>query len=153
MLSKSQKLNKIINHVKEEGISAYSISKATNISEAGLGKILNKVSKNPQERTVDVIYNYLFKEELSEEIKEIKGKKDFKTLNIDAKLDEIHNLLQILRESSEEIRKTGENTKEKVDHNEQLIGQTNKNMFEQSMNIQEVLDELEEKSKSVRKLS
>ena len=99
-LSKSQKLNKIINHVKDEGISAYSISKATNISEAGLGKILNKVSKNPQERTVDVIYNYLFKEGITEEIKEVK---EFKTLNIDAKLDELHNLLQTLTHTSKDM--------------------------------------------------
>ena len=67
MLTKSQKLNKIINQVRIEGISAYRISKATKISEAGLGKILNKISKNPQERTVEALWNYLFKEEEEEE--------------------------------------------------------------------------------------
>jgi transcriptional regulator with XRE-family HTH domain len=47
----------------------------------------------------DVTIPYLFggKEEVKEEIKRVKK---FESLNIDAKLDEIHNLLQIIKESN-----------------------------------------------------
>lgn len=57
---KINKLNKIINYVTENNISAYVIAKNTGISEAGVGKILNKVSINPREHNINLIYNYLF---------------------------------------------------------------------------------------------
>ena len=55
-----EKLSKILNHVKKNGISAYSISKGTGISEAGIGKIVNKISTNPNANTVLSIYDFLF---------------------------------------------------------------------------------------------
>ncbi len=59
-ITKQEKLKKIIIYVEDNDISAYEIAKNTKLTEAGIGKILNKVSKNPREMTVDAIYNYLF---------------------------------------------------------------------------------------------
>ncbi len=64
-LTKKEKLEKIIDYVKNNDISAYIIAKNTKISEAGVGKILNKVSTNPHEITVNTIYDYLFPVEKS----------------------------------------------------------------------------------------
>ena len=63
VLNKTEKLNRILDIVRKKNISAYSIAKGTGISEAGIGKILNKSSKNPQKTTVDTIYRFLFSEE------------------------------------------------------------------------------------------
>mgnify|MGYP003650251903 CR=1 FL=1 len=59
-MKKIDKINEIIERVREKGITAYVISKNTKISQAGIGKILNRSSKNPRELTVDAIYSYLF---------------------------------------------------------------------------------------------
>ena len=58
---KAEKLKEILNYVEENNISAYSIAKETGISEAGIGKIINGASKNPQLRTLEKIHAYLFK--------------------------------------------------------------------------------------------
>lgn len=60
MITKEQKIEEIISFVKSNEITAYSIAKATGISEAGIGKILNKLSKNPRNITIDTIYKFLF---------------------------------------------------------------------------------------------
>ena len=148
MLTKQEKIEKIISHVKKSGISAYAISKNTKLTEAGIGKILNKSSKNPRDLTVDALFRYLFGgvnevNKVKEEIKKVQG---FESLSIELKLNEIHNLLQT-------IKVAGSDTKNKVEANSDLIARTNRSMFEQSMNFQEVLDELEEKSKEVKRLS
>jgi predicted transcriptional regulator len=59
-INKTHKLKRILDHIQKNKISAYSIAKGTKISEAGIGKIINKSSKNPQNSTVDRIYEYLF---------------------------------------------------------------------------------------------
>ena len=60
---KLKKVKEIIDYVKKNNISAYSIAKATKVSEAGIGKILNKSSKNPRDLTIDAIYYFLFESE------------------------------------------------------------------------------------------
>ncbi|MCG8213596.1 S24 family peptidase [Tenacibaculum finnmarkense genomovar finnmarkense] len=60
MTKKEHTINKIIDYVEENNVSAYSIAQNTKLSEAGIGKILNKSSKNPRDLTVEAIYNYLF---------------------------------------------------------------------------------------------
>ena len=47
----------------------------------------------------------------------------------------------------------GTDTKKKVENNEKLIAQTNRNMFEQTMSIQELIDDIDQKTKSIRRLS
>tara|TARA_R110000850_G_C9785108_1_gene448775 strand:- start:334 stop:768 length:435 start_codon:yes stop_codon:yes gene_type:complete len=93
----------------------------------------------------DVTIPYLFGggEPVKQEIKEVKG---FKSLSIENKLNEIHKLLKIISDS-------GDDTRTQIEENKELITKTNRSMFEQSMNFQEVLDELEEKSKEVKRLS
>ena len=41
----------------------------------------------------------------------------------------------------------GADTKKKVENNEKLITQTNKNMLEQKVSIQKLIDELDQKTK------
>jgi len=68
MLDKERKVREIIDYVEKNNISAYSIAKATKVSEAGVGKILNKSSKNPRDLTIDAIHSFLFKEDVKEDI-------------------------------------------------------------------------------------
>jgi hypothetical protein len=145
MITKKEKIEKIINHVRNKGISAYAISKNTKLTEAGIGKILNKSSKNPRDLTVDALFRYLFNQEdfQNSTNKEVQEIKEFDSLNIDKKLNKIYDLLEFLKDS-------GKETKNKIEANRDLIAQTNRSMFEQSMNFQEVLDELEEKRKSLK---
>lgn len=62
-LTNEEKLKKIIILTELHDITAYEIAKNTTISEAGVGKILNKVSKKPHTNTVNSIYNYVIKYE------------------------------------------------------------------------------------------
>ena len=55
-------LKRIINEIKNRGLTAYEISKDLPISEVGINKILNGQSKNPRRSTLILLRNYLFKE-------------------------------------------------------------------------------------------
>jgi transcriptional regulator with XRE-family HTH domain len=101
---------------------------------------INKLKKIAQH--YDVTIPYLFGGK-KEEIKEVQEIKEFDSLNIDKKLNKIYDLLEFLKDS-------GKETKNKIEANKYLIAQTNRSMFEQSMNFQEVLDELEEKKKRLK---
>ena len=68
-LEKEEKLKKIIDFVKKESISAYSISQKTGLSEAGVGRILNGKIKNPNGITVVTIHDYLFSNNTVKEVK------------------------------------------------------------------------------------
>jgi transcriptional regulator with XRE-family HTH domain len=89
----------------------------------------------------DVTVPYLFSGEESEK-QEIKKLKGFESLSIELKLNEIHDLLKIIKEA-------GKDTNKNVEANKELIATTNRSLFEQSMNFQESLDELEKKSKKL----
>ncbi len=58
-ISKHEKLAHIFEIIKKHNISNYEISQNTGISEAGLGSITNKITKNPREITVNAIYDFL----------------------------------------------------------------------------------------------
>lgn len=60
-LTKQQKLNFIKEQVTILQIRAYEIAKNTSLTEAGIGKILNGTVKNPQERSLNEIIEYLEK--------------------------------------------------------------------------------------------
>jgi hypothetical protein len=53
-------LRRIINTIKDGGITAYEISKNTPLSEAGINKILSGLSTNPRKTTLLVLQDYLF---------------------------------------------------------------------------------------------
>jgi hypothetical protein len=54
-LTKKEKLLYILEKVKETGYSAHYISKNTDLSEAGVQRILNGTSKSPQKKSLDAI--------------------------------------------------------------------------------------------------
>lgn len=58
-LSKKQKLNFILEKVKEFEISGYEIGKKTGMSISGIERILNGTVKNPHENTLNAIIDYL----------------------------------------------------------------------------------------------
>jgi transcriptional regulator with XRE-family HTH domain len=58
-LSKKQKLNFIIEKVLELEITSYEIGKKTKLSVSGIDKILSGIVKNPQEKTLNTILEYL----------------------------------------------------------------------------------------------
>ena len=47
----------------------------------------------------------------------------------------------------------GADTKKKVENNEKLIAQKNKNILEQKVSIQKLIDELDQRTKNTRELS
>ncbi|SEH05281.1 hypothetical protein [Candidatus Venteria ishoeyi] len=61
-LTKEEKLQFIYDYTEENAISAYKIAKHTGLNEGGVGKILQKKSKNPHKYSVQAIYDYLTKE-------------------------------------------------------------------------------------------
>ena len=60
-LTKKEKLNFILEKIEELGFSAYEISKDTNLTEAGIARILKGVAKNPHETSLNEIILFLEK--------------------------------------------------------------------------------------------
>lgn len=54
------KLEKILNKIEEEGLTAYEISKEVALTEAGLLKMMRRESK-PRDSTIQLLDNYLSK--------------------------------------------------------------------------------------------
>lgn len=69
-LSKKEKLEFVLEKCKELSISAYEIAKNSNLTEAGIIRILNGTSKNPHENTLDSIILFLEKKVLGKNISE-----------------------------------------------------------------------------------
>lgn len=67
-LSKEEKLKFILKTYKELNISANTISKNTKLTEAGIQRILNGTSKNPQENSLNEIILFFEKKVLGSEI-------------------------------------------------------------------------------------
>jgi len=60
MLSKKEKIIKILQTIVEKDISAYKVSKDTGLNESGVKRFLKGDVTNPQTKTVDTIYDYLY---------------------------------------------------------------------------------------------
>ncbi|WP_295093691.1 hypothetical protein [uncultured Flavobacterium sp.] len=58
-LSKREKLKFILEKVEEIQLSAYEISKGTTLTEAGVSRILKGIAKNPHEKSLNIILEYL----------------------------------------------------------------------------------------------
>lgn len=58
-LTKKEKLSFILEETKKNEISAYEIAKKTNLTEAGVSRILNGIVKNPHENSLNTIIEYL----------------------------------------------------------------------------------------------
>lgn len=63
-LTKKEKLNFVLEKIEELGFSAYEISKDTNLTEAGIARILKGVAKNPHETSLNEIILFLEKKVL-----------------------------------------------------------------------------------------
>lgn len=61
-------IENIIKTIKDRGLTAYELSKKLPISEVGINKILNGTSQNPRKTTLQVLHNYLFKNQDVSEI-------------------------------------------------------------------------------------
>ncbi|MHC0441580.1 hypothetical protein [Flavobacterium sp. 3-210] len=58
-LTKKEKLKFVLEKVKEMEVTAYDIAKNTTLTEAGVLRIINGTSKNPQENSLNAIILYL----------------------------------------------------------------------------------------------
>jgi predicted transcriptional regulator len=58
-LGKKEKLQLIKEMIDVLGVKAYEIAKNTTLTESGIGKILNGKVQNPQERSLNEMFNYL----------------------------------------------------------------------------------------------
>ena len=58
-LTKKQKLKFVLQKIEELEISSYEIGKKTGLSVAGLDKLINGSVKNPHEKTLNEIINFL----------------------------------------------------------------------------------------------
>ena len=99
LMLKVKELRRGKNQSQTELSAAIGVSLRT-IQNYEAGKVdisSKKLELIAQHYNVTVAYLFGGKKEEKEEIKEVK---EFKTLNIDAKLDELHNLLQILTQKS-----------------------------------------------------
>ena len=77
-----------------------------------------------------------------------KTKKEFSDLKIDEKLDALDEKLRKIQLMLQTSLDAGADTKKKVENNEKLIAQTNKNMLEQKVSIQKLIDELDQSQKT-----
>jgi hypothetical protein len=69
-MNKLHKLKLIIEAINEHNITAYEIGKNTNISTFAIQKIIKGETKNPNERTLDIILEFLEKAIVGTDIKE-----------------------------------------------------------------------------------
>lgn len=112
-LTKKEKLDFIKQEINKKNISAYIISKNTNLTEAGVGKILNGTVKNPHESSIDTILLYLEKIQLGSGLNKVEEeapiyeksefdlKKYILCMETENKLTkEIHRLQTILRKNN-----------------------------------------------------
>lgn len=69
-MNKMHKLKLMIEAINEHNITAYEIGKNTNISTFAIQKIIKGETKNPNERTLDIILEFLEKAIVGTDIKE-----------------------------------------------------------------------------------
>jgi len=116
-LNKQEKLNFVLKNQKELKISANTISKNTKLTEAGIQRILNGTSKNPQENSLNEIIEFFEKRILgSDENKIEEPPAVYTDPNLDLTkyvncieresklLKEIHKLQSLLRKNSIEFK-------------------------------------------------
>lgn len=56
---KLDNLEDILQEIEKRGLTAYKISQETTLTEAGLGKIINRITKKPNKTTLDILKSYL----------------------------------------------------------------------------------------------
>ena len=98
-LTKEQKLKFIIEKVAEMNISAYEISKKTNLTAAGIGKILNNSIKNPHENSLNTIIEFLEQKILGTEIGKVsEPKEEYKRIDSEGYRNCLQDVNKYMRE-------------------------------------------------------
>jgi DNA-binding PadR family transcriptional regulator len=99
-MNKLDKLRIALNTIKEHNITAYEIGKNTKISTFAIQKIISGDTKNPNERTIDDILDFLEKATIATNYKEnlVNEEKE------DYKISPKTNLEKCLSEQVEMIR-------------------------------------------------
>lgn len=69
-LTKKQKLDFVIEKIKELELTSYEIGKKTNLSVAGIDKLVSGEVKNPHENTLNIIIDFLENKVLGSNLKE-----------------------------------------------------------------------------------
>ena len=69
-LTKKEKLKFVLEKIKELEISSYEIGKKTGLSVAGIDKLLSNELKNPHEKTLNTIIEFLENKVLGSNLKE-----------------------------------------------------------------------------------
>ena len=59
VLTKKEKIQFVLDKLKEYDISAYELGKKTGLNISGVERIINGSVKNPHEKTLDVLVNFL----------------------------------------------------------------------------------------------
>lgn len=102
-LTKKEKLDFILKKVAEKEITAYEIGKKTGLNVGGIEKILKKTVKNPQEKTLNTLIEYLESKVLGSKIEDIIHKTEEPKNNTYMAPDQ-ERLLKCLEESNEMLR-------------------------------------------------
>jgi transcriptional regulator with XRE-family HTH domain len=102
-LTKEEKLLFVLEKQKEEGFSAHFISKNTGLSEAGVQRILNGSSKSPQEKSLNLIIEFLEGKQTgkSTDTKSIAKSKDLDYIDIQSTVEMQREIISLYRELKE----------------------------------------------------
>lgn len=116
-LNKKEKLDFVLKNQKELKITANTIAKNTKLTEAGIQRIINGTSKNPQEDSLNQIIEFFEKKVLGSEINKVEEtpatyfnpnldlKKYVNCIERESKLlKEIHKLHSLLRKNNIEFK-------------------------------------------------
>ena len=123
-------LDKIIIEIKNRGLTAYEISKALPLSEAGINKILSGTSEKPRKSTLLLLHNYLFGEKNGKS--EVVNITNEKTPPEEARCEDML-AATILEKLMPIINKV-------LDSHQKII----KELLQQGLEIDELLDEVQE---------
>lgn len=52
----------IIKEIRQRGLTGYKIAEGTGLTQVGIDKILNGTTKKPTKRTLEILHNYLSKD-------------------------------------------------------------------------------------------
>lgn len=96
-LTKKEKLEFVLEQIKEKRLTAYEIGKKTKLSVTGIDKIINGESKNPQENTLNRIIVYLDELQLGSGLKNLK-EPDPEYISEPNKEDDLRKLLECEKE-------------------------------------------------------
>ncbi|QES93116.1 hypothetical protein F0358_10560 [Empedobacter brevis] len=104
---KFNNLDEILDEIEKRGLTAYKISQETGLTEAGLGKILNRITKKPTKTTLNILNSYLTNFYYTESTEQMKGEVTINNENtVDILSNKNGNTYYIYEDNSIEIEVT-----------------------------------------------